>query len=532
MSTTIELRGEVSTAAEHQHRSPVVTGAARLLTKVWGTPRLQVLIAVAVPALVAITVGWWTPRGPMTSGQALASIAISLIVGGVVGLATRSRWAIVVAPLVFAIVFELVRKGTNSTTVDSIHLGSTYGIIALLVVRGFHGVVAFVPMMLAAAFGAAFARQITGEIASAGPRAKVGRSLRRAVAVVSTIGLFALSYGLARSPSTEAIRSSDGSTLTGSVAELVEVDIGGHQLSMMIRGTSADNPILLYLDGGPGGTGIGGMRNHLAALEEHFLVVTWDQRGAGKSYDQIDPISTLTFDNAISDTIEVTNYLRDRFGGGTDKVYLVGNSYGTILGVRAVQQQPELYAAFIGTGQMVSPSETDQIIYTDTLAWAERIGNSAVVDELTKIGPPPYTRILDYEPTLSYLDDVYPYDHSPNDEGAGAFTENLLADEYSLVDEVHNLAGFFDSFSIIYPQLQDIDFRLDATQLDVPVYIVEGRYEVRGRSEPAHEWFADLQAPSKEMVVFDTSGHRPLFEQPDEFVAYMVDTVLTQTSGR
>lgn len=180
MTTDVDLRGTAPTATECEgHASPVIAGAARLLANVWANPPLQVLIGVAAPALFAIAVGWWTPRGPMTSGQALASIAISLVVGGLVGLVTRSRWAILVTPVVFAVVFELVRKGTDSTTVDSIHLGSTYGIIALLVVRGFHGVVALVPMMLAAAFGAAFARQISGETPSAGGRAKVGRSLRR-----------------------------------------------------------------------------------------------------------------------------------------------------------------------------------------------------------------------------------------------------------------------------------------------------------------------------------------------------------------
>lgn len=522
------------TMSEHEHRGgPIVARTGRWLATVWSDRRLQVFIAVAAPGVYAVAAGWWTPRGPMTSGQALASIAISLVVGGLVGLVTRSRWAMAITPVVFVLGFELIRLGTDSTTVDTIHPVSLYGLIALFTVRGFHGLVALAPMILAASFGAAFARRINDTPRSPRTRAKIGRTLRRSIAILATIGLLALSVGLARSPSTAAIRAADGKRVPGSIAELSTVGIGGHPLAMMIRGTSTDNPILLYLAGGPGGTDIGAMRNHLAALEQHFLVVTWDQRGTGKSYDQIDPISTLSFNNAISDTIEVTNYLRHRFGHDTAKVYLVGNSYGTILGVRAVQQHPELYAAFVGTGQMVSPRETDRIIYADTLAWARRTGNTGVVDELTASGPPPYTRILDYEPALSHMDDVYPYNHTPNDEGAGGFSENLTADEYSLVDEVHNLAGFLDTFSIIYPQLQSIDFRIDATRLEVPVYIVEGRYEVRGRTEPSREWFAMLQAPHKQMVVFDTSGHRPLFEQPAAFVEYMTNTVLAETaSGR
>lgn len=527
---TVFEPAELADGRNERQSGPIMSGARRVLTRVWSDRRLQLLIAVALPGLYGVVAGWWTPRGPMTSGQALWAMAISVVVGAVAGLATRSRWAMLVTPIVFVSVFELIRTGTESTTVDAVHPGSLYGLIALFTVRGFHGVVALAPMILAAAFGAAFARRVNGVTGSSRTRSKIGRSARRTAAVLATIGLGALSVGLARPTSTAAIRGGDGRIISGSIAELTTVDIGGHRLAMMIRGNSTNNPILLYLAGGPGGSDIGAMRNHLASLEEHFLVVTWDQRGTGKSYDQIDPISTLTFDNAVSDTIEVTNYVRHRFGHDTNKVYLVGNSYGTIVGVRAAQQHPELYAAFVGTGQMVSPRETDRIIYADTLAWARRTGNTNVVNELTASGPPPYTRILDYEPALSHMDDVYPYNHAPNDEGAGGFSENLLADEYSLVDEAHNLAGFLDTFSIIYPQLQHIDFRVDATHLDIPVYLVEGRYEVRGRTELAHEWFNLLQAPHKQMVVFDTSGHRPLFEQPAKFTEFMTNTVLTETT--
>ena len=85
---------------------------------------------------------------------------------------------------------------------------------------------------------------------------------------------------------------------------------------------------------------------------------------------------------------------------------------------------------------------------------------------------------------------------------------------------------------MLYPQLQDIDFRRTATDLDVPVFFVQGANEADGRSEPFDEWYRMLDAPSKDLVVLDTSGHRPLFEQPEEFVAYMNDTVLERTAGR
>jgi pimeloyl-ACP methyl ester carboxylesterase len=286
--------------------------------------------------------------------------------------------------------------------------------------------------------------------------------------------------------------------------------------------------VLLFLAGGPGGSELGAMRRHLEVLEQDFVVVTFDQRGAGKSYDALDPASTLTLDGAVGDTIELTGYLRSRFG--EDKIYLVGQSWGSTLGVLAVQRRPELYEAFVGVGQMVSQRETDRSFYRDTLAWARETGKSDLVARLTDIGPPPYATILPYETALSYEHEVYPYDHSRNSEGEGGFSENLLVEEYTLLEQVHALGAMMDTFSVLYPQLQEIDFRRDAAELDVPVYLVQGRHEADGRAVLANEWFEQLGAPAKTMVVLETSGHRPLFEQPERFHEVMIETVLAETS--
>lgn len=496
---------------------------------VWGDWRIGVGVAAGVTALTASICAWWMPRGPMTTVQALAAMLIGAAVGAAAGLAMRSRWAMLVAPAVFVAVFELVRINADGPTVDAIHPGSTYGLLALAVGRGFHGLVGLVPMLLGATLGAALAREAHGGSSNRPSRGRAGLYGRRVVAGLATLGLLALAVGIARPASTAAIRNADGDRIEGSIAELTRVDIGGHNLSMMIRGTSVGNPILLFLAGGPGGSELGAMRNHLAKLEQHFVVVTWDQRGTGKSYTEIEPTATLTLANAIADTIEVTNYLRDRFQ--QDRIYLLGQSWGSTLGVMAAQQHPELYSAFIGTGQMVSQLATDTIFYNDTLDWARNSGNTGLVDDLTKIGPPPYERVLDYETALSSEHEVYPYDHTANSEGEGGFSENFFVSEYTLVEQIHLLGGFLDTFGILYPQLQGIDFRRTATDFAIPMYFVEGAHEADGRAEPFAEWYSMLTSPNKDVVILDTSGHRPLFEQPDEFVAYMVDTVLAETSS-
>ncbi len=485
----------------------------------WRPTGVGVAAAVSAAALYGLIAGRWTPRGPITAVDAVTTIGVSLLVGALAGLAMRSRWAMFLGPVAFAGVFELTRWGIAGPLVDGIHLNGTYGTLAFALGRGLHGLLALAPMALGAVLGAGLARRRddTDRARHGWGAARLG--VRRTVTVLIAVSLIALTAGIVRPARTDPVLAADGTVLPGSVAELTRVEIGGHQLSMMIRGDSVDNPVLLYLSGGPGGSDIGGLRRNSEGLERSFVVATVDQRGAGTSYDALDPIATLTLATAISDVVEVTNYLRARFH--QDTIYLVGNSWGSLVGVLAAQQYPELFAAFVGAGQMVDPRATDRLYYQDTLAWAERTGATEVARQLTRNGPPPYADPLKYEPVLGNEQEVYPYDDSGLAEGANGFSENLFHDEYSLMEQAHLFAGFLDTFVALYPQLQEIDFRTQVTRLEIPVYLVQGGHETRARAEPAAEWFQLLQAPTKKLVVFERAGHRTLFQEPDRFERLM-----------
>lgn len=480
------------------------------------------MIAVAASVLWGVLVGRWMPRGPLDAPEAIWSIVLSVCVGAIAGVAMRSRWAMLVAPIAFVVAVELTRIGTVGPTTDRPAF-STYGLLALVVGRGFHALVSWLPMVLGSAWGAGGARRLW-PTPDAEPGSRGWRVTRRSIGVLAAIGLVAFSVAIARPARTDRITGSGGRPVAGSVAELTTVDVNGHDLAMMIRGRSAENPVLLFLAGGPGGSELGAMRRHLPDLERYFTVVTWDQRGTGRSYGALEPAGTLTLDSAVDDTIAVTDYLRDRFD--QDTVVLVGQSWGSTLGVLAAQRRPELYSAYVGVGQMVSQLATDRIFYDDTLEWARKRGDDALAGELAAIGSPPYDRMLDYETALSYEHEVYPYDHSPNSEGEGGFSENFLVDEYSLIDKVHLLGAFMDTFSVLYPQLQSLDFRTQVPRLEVPAFFVQGAHEAPGRAGPFEEWYAMLEAPTKDAVTFDTSGHRPMFEQPGRFVDYLVEQVL------
>lgn len=140
--------------------------------------------------------------------------------------------------------------------------------------------------------------------------------------------------------------------------------------------------------GGPGQSDLPYARALLAELTSEFLLVAWDQRGTGKSYPAFEPATSITLQQAVADTIKLAERLRTRFGAG--KIYLLGESWGSTLGVLAVQQRPDLFHAYIGSGQMVSQRLTDRLIWRDLLALAEREGDWSLYDRLITFGEPPY----------------------------------------------------------------------------------------------------------------------------------------------
>jgi pimeloyl-ACP methyl ester carboxylesterase len=175
---------------------------------------------------------------------------------------------------------------------------------------------------------------------------------------------------------------------------------------------------------------------------------------------------------------------------------------------------------------MVSPRETDILFYQDTLAWAERTGQEGLVTTLKEIGPPPYDELLDYEPAISHEHDWNAY---PGFDPSTEMPLNLMVPENTLMDRINGMRAFLDTFSVLYPQIQDVDLRRRARELETPTYIVLGEYEARGRAVLAREWFRLLEAPSKELIIVENTGHRPLFEKPVAFAALM-SRILERTS--
>lgn len=506
----------------------------RLLGLVWHDRWIGSAVAAGAAAITGLLAATIMPRGPITSTQALWLLVAGLATGALAGLAMRSRWAMVLAPIANVLAFEFGRRGTDGPTVDGLHFDTTFGILAIVLSRGVYALVGLVPMALGAVYGAALARRWSPRPQRA-RRRRIGFYVRRAGGTLTTVGVIALAMLIARPASTPAIAGPDGARLPGSVAELTKIRLGGHDQWILVRGASVDKPVLLWLDGGPGQSGLAFTRALFGDLEQDFVVVDWDQRGAGKSYPALDPTGTWTLDQAVSDTIELTNELRQRFD--EEKIYLGGESWGTTLGVLAVQRHPELYHAYLGSGQMVSQRETDRRIYHDLLVYADRTGDTDLANKLRGYGEPPYADVWAYGFVMEHYElietDYAPpayYDERGNESGIGPW--GLMAGEYDLVDKVNVLRGLIDSFAVMYPQLQEIDFRRDVPRLEVPVYLFDGAHEQSARRDLALEWYGQLQAPTKRIYTFADAGHAPAREEFQAFHQIMVDVVVPETYSR
>jgi proline iminopeptidase len=485
-------------------------------------PAFRLATVAGMGALTALVSSVPMPRGPVTPGQGVAVIGASLLVGVIAALVMRSRWAMLIAPVAYIVAYELARIGIAGATLGQLRLDNAYAVIAFVVGRGFHGLLALVPMVIG----------VSIVLAAVGPR-----RLRTLVPTgILTLGVIGLAVLVALPGSAPPVVNAAGQPISGSIAELTKVELGGVEQGISIRAADPDKPVLLYLSGGPGQSDLAFGRVLLEPLERDFVVVVWDQRGNGTSYPALDPTATFTLQQAVSDTVALSEHLRERFD--EQKIYLLGESWGTTLGALAVQERPDLFHAYIGSGQMVSQRVTDQIIWRDLLAHAQAVGDWNLYDRVLTLGEPPYrdtpwsnSLVMGWYPLIETA-------YTPPAAYVGRGTASnigpfgILGSEYGFVDKVNALRGLVDTFSLMYPQIQNVDLRTDVTELRVPVWILDGAHELRGRRELALEWFDRLQAPGKQLITYEDAGHSVVFEQADAFHRLMTDVVVPATYGR
>jgi len=323
----------------------------------------------------------------------------------------------------------------------------------------------------------------------------------------------------------------DGKELAGSISEKVYVNINGVKQGMFIKSKNKNNPVLLFLHGGPGMPEYFLAEKYLSSIEDNFTVCYWEQRGSGLSYDSTISAKTVTTDQLIADTVEVSNYLRKRFG--QDKIYLMGHSWGSFIGIQAAMRAPELYCAYIGMGQISQQLESEKLAYKYMLAQYKAAGNKKMVQKLEAYPLTESNTALNSYLSSSLRDEAM-HDlgigtmHNMKSVITGIFLPVMQCRAYTFGEKINIWRGkaISRNSTNLCNQMYSTDLTVEVPKLDIPVYFFSGKYDYTVLYTLAKAYFDKLQAPVKGFYTFEQSAHSPLFEEPEKSLRILQEDVL------
>ena len=312
------------------------------------------------------------------------------------------------------------------------------------------------------------------------------------------------------------------------VDEKIKLRIGGIDQWVSIRGKDRRNPILLFLHGGPAAPAMPEAYTFQTPWEDYFTVVQWDQRGAGKTWranteEAMTP--GMSVDSMTDDAEQVVQYLREHYG--KQKIFLLGHSWGTILGVTLAQRHPEWFYAYISTGQVVNGRRNEEVGYNYALRQAKAEGNQTAIRELEAMAPYPGTGKMTLEHIgmrskwemyyggLAWGRKDYQFDVDAEE----------LSPDYSREDLDAIDKGSLFSLNHLLPAMLATNFD-HVTQFGCPVIVYVGAHDYTTPHELTEEWFSHIQAPSKHLVSFADSAHMMMQEQPGRFLMHLVTDAL------
>lgn len=320
-----------------------------------------------------------------------------------------------------------------------------------------------------------------------------------------------------------------GPPIAGSISEKVFVEINGISQGMIIQSTDASHPVLLFLHGGPGMPEFFLDTTHPVGLERDFTVVWWEQRGAGMSYSADIPRESMTLEQMTADAIAVTNHLRQRFG--VEKIYLLGHSWGSFLGIQVAFAAPELFHAYIGMAQVSHQLRS------------EVAAHRYMLEEYRAQGDTRMARKLEAAPVsmADGLSDAYERvrDDAMHRLGVGTtrdmtsvitgvFVPVWQCRAYTVREKINIWRGKSYSKGLLWDDFMGTDLTITFDELHLPVYFFTGLHDYTANYEHARQYFAQISAPMKGFYTFAESAHSPLFEEPRRAREILLRDVLNQ----
>lgn len=305
------------------------------------------------------------------------------------------------------------------------------------------------------------------------------------------------------------------------ISAIEKVWIGEMEQTILIQTEEKSNPILLLLHGGPSlplpGVSSRGrdytITTNTKELVKNFVLVFWDQRGTGQSYNKRIMKDTMNVSQFVSDTIELTDYLRSRFN--KEKIFLAGHSWGSILGLTAISQQPCKYYSYIGISQIVNWTENDRLGLDWAKEEAKRRGNIKALNELNSVGEPPFLNSFEQWGVLRKwqrkFNTLIYSDEDIKHPGLFKITMDMFkSKEYSLKDIINT---FYRGFKLIYTfdfinELPRINFKETTQKIDIPITFKHGAKDVHVHVKPIEDYYKLLKCDKgKQLIWMEKSAH-------------------------
>jgi len=297
------------------------------------------------------------------------------------------------------------------------------------------------------------------------------------------------------------------------------VPIGGIDQWIQFGKTEPSRPILLYLHGGPGGTSVPAAAAW-KPWEERFTVVHWDQRGAGRTFARNgeDGCGPLSLDRMLRDALEVVEFLLDELHRPT--VLLVGHSWGSALGVHMLKRRPELFAAFVGTGQVVNGQENELYNYRRHIESAKQLGALDILQVLEELGPPPHSDWERLRQLHEWADRTADGNGDPVEPRPRPIATDFKPDEVPTM-----MRGLQFSRRQLLQEIRAINLPALGLTFGLPMFFFHGTHDHYTPMELAERYCASIVAPHKEFVRFEGCHHFVAMNRPEDFLRELVTRV-------
>ncbi|MFC4403785.1 alpha/beta fold hydrolase [Gracilibacillus xinjiangensis] len=303
------------------------------------------------------------------------------------------------------------------------------------------------------------------------------------------------------------------------------VTIDGHKNGLFIETTDYQNPVLLFLHGGPGFPQYPIIRQSELSWEKDFTVCYWEQRGTGMSYNSSTQ-GKLTLETLISDAVNITNYLREKFN--SKKIYICGHSFGTLLGSIVASRYPQYFHAYIGVSQIGRHFESNQRTYDFLLETAIKIGDKKAEKDIRSVmfdrdfyKNQGYRRILG-----RYLNKFGGGTKRTGYSNWQGIKDLFTCRKYSWKERFNIPRGIFYSYDALGETMAKAEAAIMAPRYDVPVFLMHGIYDYQTSYKEAKRFYEKIEAPSKKFYTFENSAHSPFLEEKERFAVILETDVL------